>query len=399
MTLPFRLLSAVQFRHLNAKVQFTFAVLFGLLIAIAGFNFVLSTTLKQLYGLYYSFYILCFILVNISYNGYGFAWIYPHGELIQKYATQVLMLFHGISGLMFVCNFLSTSKYIPKIHKVIQIAVTISIVIAVLLVLNGKHLLLTLFAFKFLFASTLTMIAVSLMSLGKVSDARYFLIAIMCSMMGLLATSFSVWGLIPYNFYTFNASKFGVICEAIILCVIVTKRLNVIERKRISAEYLSAYDPLTNLFNRRAFMKVGHQLLVENAKHNPPVSFVMIDIDHFKKINDTYGHQTGDQVLKHIADLLKNNCRHIDIIARWGGEEIVLLLPHTNKKQAIACTEHLRDTIEQSPLYIQGQAIRVTASFGIAVSERGDSFEQLYQYADQALYEAKHQGRNRIAFY
>lgn len=396
LTLPIALLDSYQSRTLDSQIHVTSGIVYGVLLALVGFNLVLYSSLKQLDALLYSIYISCFIIVNLSYNGYGFAWFYPNSLFIANHLTLIFMVFHGVSGLVFVSNFLEIRTRTPKLHLGLNIYNALGIIAMVVLISLQQHLLATTLAFKFLSLTTVIMIFLGIWNLGKTKDAWYFLGAVACSMLGLLITTLSVWGMLPYNYYSYNGAVFGVVFEAIILAVIVAYRLKDVEQKRATAEYLAAYDPLTNLFNRRSLMSAGTKLIHFADQSKKPLSFVMMDIDHFKTVNDTYGHQVGDQALIHIANLLRSNTRATDTLSRWGGEEMVILLPNTNASQALAYTEHLRLTIAQTPLIHEGQEIKLTASFGIATRKKFETLDELYQRADKQLYLAKRQGRNRV---
>ncbi|WP_088134690.1 sensor domain-containing diguanylate cyclase [Vibrio gazogenes] len=396
LTLPIALLDAYQSRVLDAQIHVTSGILYGILLALVGMNLVLYLSIKQLDALLYSLYISCFIIVNISYNGYGFAWLYPHSVFIENHLTLIMMIFHGVSGLVFVSNFLRIHQHSPKLNLALLIYGGLGILTMVALISLNMHLWATKFAFKFLSLTTMLMILLGVLNLNKTKDTLYFLIAVICSMLGLLITTLSVWGIIPYNYYSYNGAVFGVVFEATILAVIVAYRLKDFEQQRITAEYLSSYDPLTNLFNRRSFMAAGHQCIQQSNRTKKTLSFVMMDIDHFKQINDTYGHHVGDLALSHIAELLKRHTRENDIIARWGGEEMVILLPDTNAEQALAYTEHLRAAIAATPFRHEALDIQITASFGIATRINTETLETLYRLADKRLYRAKQQGRNRV---
>jgi diguanylate cyclase (GGDEF)-like protein len=128
------------------------------------------------------------------------------------------------------------------------------------------------------------------------------------------------------------------------------------------------------------------------------MSLVMIDIDNFKKFNDTHGHQCGDAVLKNVARILKENCRQIDIAARYGGEELSVILPNTDLNAARAVSERIRDSIEKSKVNHNGSSLSVTVSIGVAQFDPGRDHEtkDIIERADKALYNAKNQGRNRV---
>jgi len=164
---------------------------------------------------------------------------------------------------------------------------------------------------------------------------------------------------------------------------------------------IATTDGLTGLYNRRHLEeRLGNE--VQRAlRYNNPLSCIMFDIDHFKNINDTYGHDAGDEVLVTIASLAHQVCRETDIVARYGGEEFVLLLPNTERNAAFAVAEKLRTSIAEKHVYLSDNtAISVTASFGVAelaqtAEAKSSDFMSLISAADGALYSAKRTGRNR----
>ena len=162
-------------------------------------------------------------------------------------------------------------------------------------------------------------------------------------------------------------------------------------------EVLAITDPLTELFNRRRFEAVLEKEFKKTRRYNSPLSCLMIDIDHFKKINDEYGHHVGDAVLQEIAQIIKNNFREIDIIARWGGEEFIVLLPHTGKEAALQSATRVLKTISNHKFSsIPGKKITVSIGIASAPLPSIDSGENLINACDLAMYEAKKNGRNRI---
>ncbi|MBT4769752.1 MAG: diguanylate cyclase [Rhodospirillaceae bacterium] len=153
------------------------------------------------------------------------------------------------------------------------------------------------------------------------------------------------------------------------------------------------YDLLTGLFNRRAFDDLMHRELSLRDRHGHGLSMVMIDLDHFKAVNDTYGHHAGDAVLRDLADILREVCRPSDLPCRWGGEEFACLLPQTDLENALKVGERLRAAIEAHDFPEVG---KVTASLGISQAGPEENEESFCKRADEALYRAKEGGRNRI---
>ncbi|MDF9617843.1 diguanylate cyclase [Pseudomonas entomophila] len=155
-------------------------------------------------------------------------------------------------------------------------------------------------------------------------------------------------------------------------------------------------DPLTGLPNRAAWSeRVEHEVLdwQENGGH---LAMAILDLDHFKRINDGYGHLAGDKVLKIVADQLRKRLRGRDFIARFGGEEFVLLLPQTSPPAAVQVAEALRAAIEACPFHFKGERVVITTSIGLSAFRSGERGDQVLKRADEALYRAKDQGRNRV---
>jgi diguanylate cyclase (GGDEF)-like protein len=171
-----------------------------------------------------------------------------------------------------------------------------------------------------------------------------------------------------------------------------SKRLELEELAR-KLDFRATTDPLTGLFNRRKF---NHELslgISRAQRYGTPLSLVIFDVDHFKAINDTYGHQVGDKVLIDLSKLIAARLRKTDVFARWGGEEFIILVPEASASMALQLAENLRDSIRQS---VSGDAETVTCSFGIAEFKDGDSADTFISRADEALYRAKINGRNRV---
>jgi diguanylate cyclase (GGDEF)-like protein len=160
-------------------------------------------------------------------------------------------------------------------------------------------------------------------------------------------------------------------------------------------ERMTLIDPLTGCGNRRMLSMRLKTELEKSRRYNRPLSAIMFDIDHFKMINDTYGHQTGDAVLKELSSLIAARLRSSDIMARWGGEEFIIVLPETDLRQSAQTAEKLRIAIEQHPFPLQQD---VTCSFGVVQCIYDDTTDSVVKRVDDRLYEAKEYGRNRVAY-
>jgi diguanylate cyclase (GGDEF)-like protein len=199
-----------------------------------------------------------------------------------------------------------------------------------------------------------------------------------------------------------NGDEIGDMLEAVALL-----RENSIERRRLEEErgalieelkQASNTDFLTALLNRRAFASIAEGQIAASRRHGAPLSLILFDIDHFKKVNDQRGHAAGDAVLVAVAQMARRMFREGDFVARHGGEEFVALAPHCDLPAALALAERLRAAIETTDIALpDGDPLRVTASFGVvSLQQPGDNLDTLLQGADRALYAAKAGGRNRV---
>ena len=173
-----------------------------------------------------------------------------------------------------------------------------------------------------------------------------------------------------------------------------TERL---EKAQEKLKLLAATDPMTKLYNRRYFSEISTTHFDLAMRATTPLSLIMIDIDHFKKVNDTYGHEVGDDVIIFLSNTLKEQSRKSDIVSRWGGEEFLILFPNTDVKGAEIIAQKIRKTIENSRIKIEDTEIMFTISIGLAYINKEDTkIENLIKRADDALYRSKEEGRNRV---
>ena len=173
-----------------------------------------------------------------------------------------------------------------------------------------------------------------------------------------------------------------------------------VTKKRLLEENLrnlATTDPLTGASNRRHFMTRGAEEFTRSKRYGTPTTMITLDIDHFKKINDTYGHPVGDEVLKALVAICKDTVRTTDIFARMGGEEFTAILPETDLEDGIKTAERLRVAVEESRVAVDDGTIQYTVSLGVSQLHNDDvSMEDLMRRADSALYLAKDSGRNRV---
>jgi len=151
---------------------------------------------------------------------------------------------------------------------------------------------------------------------------------------------------------------------------------------------------LTQINNRIAFTELAEAQISSCKRHGHPYAFLIIDVDHFKAVNDTYGHLVGDLALKRVANTLVHELRHSDVCARFGGEEFIVFLPYTDLANAMLTAEKLRCAIEAQLIEFDGGTLRLTASCGVCSMDM--TLDEMVAKADEALYQAKRSGRNRV---
>ncbi|NMA13983.1 MAG: GGDEF domain-containing protein [Clostridia bacterium] len=178
---------------------------------------------------------------------------------------------------------------------------------------------------------------------------------------------------------------------------------NIIQKRRIEIqqkqlEQMAYYDPLTDLPNRRLLEKLIKREFSSMKRYGHETVIIILDIDDFKKINDTYGHPVGDNILMQLADLLKNNVRKSDTVARFGGEKFIILMPKTSVEEGYVFAERLRKLIMEKRFTIGTVTLGITSSFGVSPMRdiSSQALEDYYFLADRALYLAKQSGKNRV---
>lgn len=374
------------------------AFLYGFLCALLGYNLMLSVGLRALrYGLY-ALYLGAFMLMNFSYSGYAYEWLWPSRPGWAQWSQVTLMMLFASCGLLFALNFLRTRRHFPRLHRAALAYMGSGALMLVLATATGWQAGAAALAFAYVTLFTAIMLLLGMLSVRTgLSAGRYFLMAAACSMVGTAVTALAVWGVIPFNTLTYHAIDLGMVLEATLLALALSYQFREGEQRRVTAEHLARVDPLTGLNNRRAFYDLSRQIWNIALRHRHGLCVILLDLDRFKRVNDEHGHACGDQVLKATADVLKSGIRQADVMARWGGEEFIILLPDIALAEATALAERLRAAVEAARPTCQGRPVPVSASFGVAEMEPClQSLDALISRADQQLYRAKRQGRNRV---
>jgi len=211
---------------------------------------------------------------------------------------------------------------------------------------------------------------------------------------------------IKYNYMAMVLTGLSIACSVLLIYPAI--KVGVAERSRLrdmttslsirseTLEQAAVTDALTGLHNRRYFDDALQEYLAAFARIEKPIGMILLDLDHFKSVNDTYGHNIGDEVLREVALCLKDFTRYHDVVARLGGEEFAVLSPNITERQIFELAERIRRAIAQIVVNAGGVSINVTVSAGIAIWDGNETGQALYGRADKQLYVAKRNGRNQV---
>ena len=398
MVLPvyFTTVEAAQARATNQETSY--GLLYGYLFALLAYNFILFLGLKARRYLFYSVYLLCFSIMNFTYTGHSYQWLWPASPHWQQWSNPLLMMVYAISGLMFAVSFLETRRLLPRLHRIVMAGMATFVVLQAGAVLLESRVAALLFSFGFVFLFSATMVALGALAYrAGQRSARYFLIASVTAVVGASVTAAAVWGLIPFTPWTYRAVDLGMAVDATLLALALADQFRIGQEERLRAEQLAHVDPLTGINNRRAFATLVAPIWSTGQRHQRDMSVMLLDIDRFKEVNDTHGHAVGDKALMQLADLLRQRMRSGDVVARWGGEEFIVFLPETTLAVARLIAERLRTEIAAMQIEGAGAQFSLTATFGVAHNDDPKAtLENLISVADRHLYQGKELGRNRV---
>ncbi|MDF1588836.1 MAG: sensor domain-containing diguanylate cyclase [Gammaproteobacteria bacterium] len=396
MVLPFYLVTAQQQQQKELLLQYGYGLVYGYLLALLFYNAILFLGLRDIRYILYSGLLGSFVAGNIAYTGHGFMWLWPNFVAFQQWGQALFMILYASFGLLFALYFLEIKSLSKRLFIGIVAIIAVINFIYVYTALSDKPTASTVLSFVFVSSYMLVALGLGFYALyNRQPNAIYFLSAIGLGSVGVGITSIAAWGGMPFNLITFHAAELGMIAEATLLALALSFHFRTVQVQGFLAEKMAGIDPLTQLNNRRGFMTSLDKIWKTICRHNTPASVVIIDLDNFKNLNDTYGHEVGDVALKNVAHRLSQHIRSGDIVARWGGEEFLLFLPETSLEEAFHLAERLRLSISQDSIETQLGDISVTASLGIAQRIRHHTeIEPLIDNADKALYEAKRSGKN-----
>lgn len=397
LVLSLQLLSAPDYAVAERSIAYSYGLVYGLLLALVAYNSLLYVGMRLRTHRDYAIYLSLFFLLNVGYTGHGYAWLWPGAPYFQNYVVLVLMVLVPCAGFRFASGFLELRRYSPRLHMALQ-AACLALLLAILFLTVLKwHREAALLSFSVFSAFAFVMVLLGVHAIRqRRTAARYFLAGASSAMLGAAITSLTVWGFLPYSSMGFRAAEIGFSVEAILLSLAVAYHVRQQERARRAAEELARVDPLTGLLNRRAFLEAAEALWPVAYRHERSLVLVMLDLDHFKAVNERYGHGVGDAALQAVSQFLQQAVRPGDVLARWGGEEFVLLLPELTEVEGWQFADRLRRQLCAETVQAGSVPLFLQASFGVAASEGLNALGELMHEADRQLYRAKQAGCNLV---
>jgi diguanylate cyclase (GGDEF)-like protein len=375
----------------------------GILVSMFLYNLFLYYSVRERRYLYYVFY----VLVQLVYQSVLFGlvnYLWPvTGRFLFLYVTILssLMMF---SVLLFTMNFLNTKVTAPVHHRALTILSLILGVIVILTLMNYRWIA-NISAYITAQAGLITVLTASLASMKYgFKPARYFFAANVVFFICGSFFIFRIYNIVPNNQFTMHAVFFGSAAESILLSFALGYRIKVMKeeesRLRESEKNLHAMsvtDELTGLYNKRFFNSSIDGYIQKSVQEDIPVSLLMLDVDHFKRFNDTYGHPEGDTVLANLGAVIRSSLRDMDLPCRYGGEEFAVILYNADSGIAMMTAERIRMRFEEKTVEPEpGREVSVTVSIGVSQYINGETKNELIRRCDHALYRAKDAGRNRV---
>jgi len=411
---------------------------FGAIIAIGLYNLFLFFFLRDKIYLYYVSYVFVFVIWSANYKGI----LLPYITIETYNILQITIPIFFTLLILFSQAVLETKKFFLNLHYILNAFIGI-LMLSLLWMIIDMH---TGFYFMNIAASPLLpfLLLVAFWALYKGhSIAMIYLLALSIYLISIAILSQLALGVVPYSVLLSNAPIIGSFFEIILLSLLLAYRINVLREETLDtqtkllrikstestrllkmvqskttelshlnetlAEELegkkklekklmleASTDVLTGIFNRRSFFENCSKELKFAKRYNHSLSFIIMDIDYFKNVNDTYGHINGDIVLKDLVNIVKNTIRMTDVFGRIGGEEFAVLMPETKKSDAMSLAERIRVNIAESESVLESATVNVTVSIGLSLMTEEDSIIQsVLRRADLALFKAKENGRNQ----
>lgn len=403
VSLQFTLYDRLAFERMVREENLLFGGYYGILAVLILLAIIVGTLLRRVSVLSYGLLLLVTGVQWLLLNGYGFQYLWPQSVYWHNEGFHISYLLFSLLACTFSKTFLRTQDRFPRTHWVLS-ALQLVALLGIGLRLMGWYVPVLHLSFALLAVMAIVLPLISWRAWrAGVRYARWYVFAWSIYSVSLLLSLASAYlNVVPGGMHSLVILQWGSLVEAILLTVAITERLLSVETERRKAVELANRDPLTGLGNRRMLQREYERFKHQFQRDRRPVFLIMIDLDHFKVVNDRYGHDAGDQVLREVADLLRAHSRVNDVSIRYGGEEFALLLQADDISAAWQVAERIRKEFAERPTAYLQEQIPHTLSSGITPVLEGErllSVNEMMKYADQALYQGKAAGRNCNVIY
>ena len=374
------------------------ALLVGMMLAMVLYNVLLYFATSNSENIFYSLYLISGLTgIAFSYGLLGKAFN-VYGDVV--FVLNLAVLSMPIFLLLFMMSIFETRAFYHTEHRVLQGMLALLVIALVYGLFDPVGAIKPAASLAALLMVVTLSVGISLLRKGHPLVAFFLLGHTFFVVFSGIAVLYYK-GLVEPNYINSHGVGIGIVLEALTLAFIISYRIKTLEdirSKQNEFKQQAATDPLTQLYNRRHFVSEGEYMVEKARATGEPLSVIALDIDHFKAVNDEHGHQFGDSVLVDIAVIFRQHSRDRDLIARFGGEEFVVLLPGADRAEAQSCAERIRRGVERHTVDTgDGFDVRVTVSIGVAeVDATIESVKNAVNRADKALYKAKALGRNRV---
>ncbi|MDL0432996.1 diguanylate cyclase [Marinobacter sp. TBZ242] len=435
--IPVRVIASADFLA-GEQLDYGWQALFlGIMISMALYNLFLFVMVRHPAYLWYVLTVVASALVLLNFSGLVFQWLWPDIPILNRYFTAPAISANIFFAAMFTLSFLAVRRYSPVSHRLLQLVVVLSAGCFIYGLFGSYQSATAVISVVAAVVTPLTwLIGLVVWYRGQVL-AGFYVVAWTPLLLGHLVMALSKMGLIPTNSLTEVAPQIGVALEVVLLSFALAYRMNLERQRRIEAQEhalevqrqanqtlevrvqerteeleqvneqlkaVSITDGLTQVANRRRFDEKLETEWNRALRQGHPLSLILMDIDHFKRVNDELGHLAGDDCLVSIARVCADEIqRSGDLLARYGGEEFSVLLPATPEHGAVSVAERLRVAVAATPVHVgdPSSPVPLSVSVGVAtiIPAPGSRPAELIGQADEALYAAKDAGRNQVMVY
>ncbi|WP_404363300.1 diguanylate cyclase [Marinobacter sp.] len=426
--MPLWLTTQDQLFHTEQTLLTVHGMYFGIIAVMIIYNLFIFFSIRDPAYLLYVMFVLAVGSFQFSLHGFSYQFLWSQSPLLQDRLPGLFVAMSSLFGAWFTIKFLNLREYSRWLYRTLAVfAVTGGVMSLLALFLPYHQVIRPAAAMAFVCVVFVSFAGFYVWYRGY-KPAAHYSVAFASLLAGTAMMILNKFGLVPLNAFTENGQQIGSLIQMVLLSLALAFRMKVmrdeteeaqleatirleyrvrertieLERANEKLQKLSAVDPLTGAFNRRYLDDQFTSEWKRAMRDRVAISLIMLDIDHFKSFNDTYGHQVGDECLQLLARLVMESVfRPSDIVVRYGGEEFAVVLPNTLTDGALTVARRVEEKLAENPFRVDGEDIYIRVSQGIATMvPKMDEFpETLIKRADQALYLAKEEGRNRYLVY